>query len=127
VLKKILPILLLLLSCSDVNDKLVEKKYKLGDIEVTQYEISLITSAHDHLDVTKDGKTIERILKVNTGAIDSVFLVKDTLVVKTSRWIVIYEKKDKAFNYFIKIDSAPHIVEDTIYGYPVTNNKRKVK
>lgn len=113
-MKKILPVLLLLLSCSDVDDKHVEKKYKLGDIEVTQYEISLITSAHDHLDVTKDGKTIARILKVNTGEIDSVYLLQDTLVIKTSRWPVIYEKKDRAFNYFIKIDSAPHIVEDTI-------------
>jgi hypothetical protein len=127
VLKKILPILLLLLSCSDVDDKHVEKKYKLRDIEVTQYEISFITSTHDYLDVIKDGKTVERILKVNYGDIDSVYLLQDTLVIKTGRWPVIYETKDKAFNYFIKIDSVPHIVEDTIYGYPVTNNKRKAK
>jgi len=118
-LKKIISILpvFLLLSCAD--KKLIEKKYKLRDIEVTQYAISLITSIHDHLDVTKDGETIERILKVNSGDIDSVFLVRDTLVVKTKRWPVIYDKKDKAFNYFIKIDSVPHVVEDTIYGGPI--------
>jgi hypothetical protein len=70
--------------------------------------------------VTKDGETIERILKVNSGDIDSVYLVQDTIVVKTQRWPVIYEKKDKAFNYFIKVDSASHAVRDTIYGYPGT-------
>jgi len=52
--------------------------------------------------------------------IDSIYLVQDTLVVKTQRRPVIYEKKDKAFNYFIKIDTVPHVLKDTIYGNPIT-------
>lgn len=118
-MKKIIATVLFgLISCAD--KKLFEKKYTFDDIEVTQYAISLITSIHDHLDVTKDGETEERILKVNSGNIDSVFLVKDTLVIKTTRNPVVYEKKERAFNYFIKLDSVPAVVNDTIYGYPVT-------
>ena len=105
--------LLGLISCDD--KKLFQKKNSLGDIEVTQYAISLITSTHDHLDVSKNGEIEERILKVNSGDIDSVFLVKDTLLIKTVRHPVIYDKKDRAFNYLIKIDSLQKAVNDTIY------------
>jgi len=115
-MKKISPLLLLFfLSCDD--KKLNERKFTLGNLEVDRYQISLLTSIHDHVDVTKDGAT-EHVLKTNTGNIDSIYLLKDTIVVKTSRWPVIYEKKDKVFGYFVKIDSVPHIIEDTIYGYP---------
>ena len=75
---------------------------------------------HDYVDVTKDGET-KHILKVNRGDIDTIFLLQDTLVVKTIRRPVVYEKKDKVFGYFIKIDSIPTVVNDTIYGYPVAN------
>jgi hypothetical protein len=107
------------LACSDADKKLNEKKSTLGDLEINQYQISLLTSIHDHVDVSKNGKT-EHILKVNTGDIDTIFLVVDTLVVKTVKRPVIYEKKDKVFNYFIKIDSTPTIINETIYGYPVS-------
>ena len=104
-MKKIVPILLfVLLSCSD--KKLNERKSTLDDLEINRYQISLITSIHDHVDVTKDGET-EHILKTNTGDIDTILLVQDTLVIKTKRRPVIYEKKDKVFNYFIRIDSVP--------------------
>lgn len=121
-MKKILPILLFL-SCSDGYKKLNEKKSIIGDLEINQYQISLLTSLRDHVDVSKNGRT-EHILKVNTGDIDTIFLVVDTLIIKTVRRPVIYEKKDKVFNYFIKIDSTPTIINDTIYGYPISNKTR---
>lgn len=106
-LKKIIPVLLVaLVSCSDDFKKLKERRSTIGDLEINQYEISLITSAHDHVDVTKDGKT-EHIIKVNTGDIDTIFLVRDILIIKTVRHPVIYEKKNSIFNYLIKIDSMP--------------------
>lgn len=100
-----MPILLFaLLSCAD--KKLHEKKSSIGNLEINQYEISLITSVHDHVDVTKEGET-EHILKVNTGDIDTIFLLHDTLVIKTVRHPIVYEKKDEVFNYVIKVDSTP--------------------
>ena len=109
-----MPILLfVLLSCADEKPKkLNEKKSTIGILEINRYQISLITSIHDHVEVTKEGKT-EHILKVNTGDIDTIFLVKDTLVIKTIRQPIIYEKKDKVFNYVIKVDSVPIVVYDT--------------
>lgn len=91
------------MSCND--KKLNETKSTIGDLEINRYQVSLITSVHDHVDVSKDGET-EHILKTNTGDINTMFIIKDTLVIKTGRRPVIYEKKDKAFNYFIKIDST---------------------
>jgi hypothetical protein len=106
-LKKIIPVLLFALaSCGDDLKKLNERKSVIGDLEINRYQISLITNIHDHVDVTKDGKT-EHIIKVNTGDIDTIFLVQDTLVIKTVRHPVIYEKKNTIFNYLIKIDSVP--------------------
>jgi hypothetical protein len=129
-LKRGLPILLfVLLSC--VDKKLNERKFKFGNIEISRYQISLITSIHDHVDVIKDGET-EHILKVNTGNIDTILLINDTLLIKTFRHPVIYEKKDKVFKYFIKIDSMPSLVNDTIYGQQdhaeeVSNNLTMLK
>ncbi|NII24841.1 hypothetical protein HB364_07120 [Pseudoflavitalea sp. X16] len=112
-MKKIMPILLfVLLSCADETKKLNERKSTIGDLEINRYQISLISSLHDHVDVTKDGRT-EHIIKVNTDNIDTIFLVKDTLVIKTVRQPVIYEKKDKVFNYLIRIDSMPAAFNDT--------------
>ncbi len=69
----------MLVSCNnDELKKLQEKRSTIGDLEINRYQISLITSIHDHVDVTKDGKT-EHIIKVNTGDIDTIFLVQDTL------------------------------------------------
>ena len=102
---------LVLFSCGD--KKLDEKKTIIGDLEINRYQISLITSIHDHVEVTKNGET-EQILKVNTGDIDTIFLVQDTLVIKTFRRPVIYEKKDKVFNYSIRIDSVRVIINDTM-------------
>jgi hypothetical protein len=116
-MKKISPLILLVFfSCSD--KKLNERRSTLEDLEISRYEVSLLTSVHDHVDVTKDGKT-EHILKTNTGDIDSIYLLKDTLVIKTLRRPVVYEKKDKVFGYFVKIDSIRRVVEDTIYGIRV--------
>ena len=97
---------MLLLSCADADThkKLNERKFKIGELGINRYQISLITSAHEHVDITKDGKT-EHILKANIGDLDTILLVKDTLIIKTYRQPVIYEKRDKVFNYFIKIDS----------------------
>jgi hypothetical protein len=104
------------LSCRD--KKLFEKKFRIGDLEISCYQISSITSVQDHVHVTKDGET-EHILNIGCRDIDTIFLKKDTLVIKTVRWPGMYEKKNKVFNYFLKIDSIPAIVNDTIYGYPI--------
>jgi hypothetical protein len=87
-MKKISPLILLVFfSCND--KKLNERKSTPGDLEISRYEVSLLTSVHDHVDVTKDGKT-EHILKTNTGDIDSIYLLKDTLVIKTLKSPVVY-------------------------------------
>jgi hypothetical protein len=106
-LKKIIPLMLFAsVSCGNNFKKINERRSAIGDLEINQYQISLISNIHDHVDVTKDGKT-EHIIKVNTGDIDTIFLVQDTLVIKTVRHPVIYEKKNTIFNYLIKIDSVP--------------------
>ena len=97
-MKKIIPVLLFaLVSCGDDFKKLKERRSTIGDLEINQYENSLISNTHDHVDVTKDGKT-EHIIKVNTHDIDTIFLVQDTLVIKTVKHPVIYEKKNTMFN-----------------------------
>ena len=98
-----------LLSCAD--KKLNLRKSTIGDLEINRYQISLITSIHDYVDVTKEGET-ESIIKTNTGDIDTIFVDQDTIVIKTVRRPLIYEKKDKIFNYFIRIDSVPVVVNE---------------
>ena len=109
-LKTIIPVLLFALaSCGDDEKKFNERRSLIGDLEINRYRTSLISNTYDHVEVTKDGKT-EHILKVNTGDIDTIFGVQDTLVIKTVRHPVIYEKRNNVFNYLIKIDSLPAAV-----------------
>jgi hypothetical protein len=107
-MKKLLPIVaLLFFSCGYYEEKkLRQRKFKIGDLEINRYHISLITSGHDHVDLSKGGETVH-ILKVNEGGIDTLIVVKDTIFVKTERHPIIYKKADTALGYYIKIDSLP--------------------
>ena len=112
-MKKLALLLLFVALFSCGGKKLNERRSTIGDLEINRYQISLITSIHDHVEVTKNGET-EQILKVNTGDIDTILLVQDTLVIKTIRRPVIYNKKDKVFGYLIKIDSVPVVIRDSM-------------
>ena len=96
---------LILLCCfASCDRRLNEVTVKNSEIEVTKYEISEFTTAHDFIEVRKGSQTIT-VLEANSYGFADINIKHDTIVIQYLP-NVFYKTIDKAFDYKIKLDTT---------------------
>jgi hypothetical protein len=100
-----IPLFILLQFCFISCDKrLKEFTVKTNDIEVTKYEISQITTAHDFIEVRKDNSAMT-VAETNAYGFADIIIRQDTIIIQYLP-TVFYRIVDNAFGYKIKIDTT---------------------
>ena len=92
-------------SCQDQAKKLDEKKISANDIIISWYRISAITTIHDFVDITRWGHT-KNIMKANTDGIYEILIKGDTVIIRTTQDLLVYELAAKTLNCYIQQDSS---------------------
>ena len=90
------------------NNTLGRKKLNLKTVEnkeilVETYNISEITTIHQFIDITnKRWHKVERIFEANDNTVDSIFIKKDSLFLRTTyRNPIVYDLASIKFGYKI--------------------------
>ena len=96
--------LLLVLCFASCDKRLNEVIVKTGDIKVTKYEISEISTTHDFIEVRK-GNSAMTVLETNSDGFADIVISHDTIIIQYLP-NVFYKIADKAFNYKIKLDTT---------------------
>ena len=92
-----------LLSCEEAH--LNERTYEKNGITASSYQISLITSMHDYVDISRWGFT-ENVFKCSVDHIYDILIDKDTVVIRTREDPYVYKVTGKTLWTYIKIDSS---------------------
>jgi hypothetical protein len=90
-------------SCKD--KPLDPKTFNSRDIKATWYKISRITTTHDYVDVERWGKKT-KIMEANTGGIYDVQIKGDTIIIQTTRELLVYDLVAKTLGCIIKHDTS---------------------
>jgi hypothetical protein len=77
---------------------------KNGDIEVTKYETSEITTSHAFIQIQK-GDSIKTVLETDSYGFADIIISKDTVIIKYLP-TVVYRFTDSAFKYKIVLDTS---------------------
>lgn len=93
-----------LLSCDD-EVHLHERIYKGNGVTASVYQISLISSMHDYVDISRWGHT-EMVFKCNADYIYDVVIDGDTVIIRTQEQPLVYKLTSKALGTYIRIDSS---------------------
>jgi len=83
--------------------KLNVKTIKNTEIQILWYDISTVTTIHEHVEVSKDGQT-QKIAELNQGGITRIYIHQDTIHLQTKGGL-FYQLDEKAFNYTIVLDT----------------------
>lgn len=92
-----------LLSCEEAH--LNERTYEKNGITASSYQISLITSMHDYVDISRWGHT-EMVFKCNADRIYDVLIDGDTAIIRTQEYPLAYKLTSLTLGTYIKIDSS---------------------
>jgi len=95
-------------SCSD--KRLDLKTYNAGDITVSWYHISEISTVHDFIEIERRGHK-KNVMRANTGGIHNVLIHGDTVIIQTIPQLKVYELVTRAFDCVIIQDSSIFIEE----------------
>jgi len=94
---------IILTSCS--RKHLDEKVFRSQDITVRWYRISEITTVHDFLDIERWGWK-KNIMEANTGGIFGILINKDTITIKATSDLIIYDLAARTLHCHIKLDTT---------------------
>lgn len=95
---------LLVFFLSSCNKRLNEVTATNGDIKVTKYEVSEITSTHDFIEVKKGNSAIT-VMKAESYGFADIIIDHDTIIIQCLP-TVFYEIADKAFDYKVRLDTT---------------------
>lgn len=93
----------LLASCEDKH--LDVKTFSSRDIKVNWYNISRITTVHDYIDIERWGHE-KNVMEANTGGIYDILIKGDTIIIQTTRDLIVYDLSIKTLGCNIKQDSS---------------------
>lgn len=99
------------LSCGKIFDPeeelkhLDEKQYKGRDFTVTWYRTSSITTVHDHVELSR-WKYTDEIMECNEGNIYDIAIANDTITIRATTGILIYDLEAIKNGCYIKVDST---------------------
>lgn len=84
--------------------KLDLKSINNDDIEILWYYTSSVTTIHEHVEVSKAGKT-HKIAELNQGGIQKIHIDQDTIYIETNGNGLFYSLEPKIFDYTIVLDT----------------------